>query len=330
MRRARLARSTKVTGFARSIGLDCARPDGVAAARARGQRRVSWSTWSCSMKRIGFAFNPTKPAAMELCDRALTWCAAPRRRGWSNESNDTPALVAELQTTDGLVVLGGDGTFLRAARALAAGRRAGAWASTRAESASCRRSSQRRSRRRWVSCAIDNYGIEARMMLEATLIRAEWHRARPGRSVRRAQRRGDRARRRGARAAPRGRDRRLAPGDLHRRRRRGRHAHRLDRVLVQRRRPDPRPDSAQPGRHADRRLPVVDPIDRRRPAAHGPRPADRRPAGIVSIDGRDDYPIAVGDIVEIRALPRPMRFIEPVGALPFWDLLRQKAALLPA
>ena len=52
--------------------------------------------------------------------------------------------------------------------------------------------------------------------------------------------------------------------------------------------------------------------------------------GIVSIDGRDDYPVNIGDIVEIRALPRPMRFIEPPGALPFWDLLRQKAALLPA
>ena len=53
-------------------------------------------------------------------------------------------------------------------------------------------------------------------------------------------------------------------------------------------------------------------------------------AGIVSIDGRDDYPVNVGDSVEIRALPRPMRFIEPPGAPPFWDLLRQKAALLPA
>ena len=33
--------------------------------------------------------------------------------------------------------------------------------------------------------------------------------------------------------------------------------------------------------------------------------------------------------VEIRALDRPLRFIEPPGALPFWELLRQKAALLP-
>ena len=54
------------------------------------------------------------------------------------------------------------------------------------------------------------------------------------------------------------------------------------------------------------------------------------PQAIVSIDGRDDYAIEVGDQVEIRALERPMRFIEPKHALPFWELLRQKAELLPA
>ena len=46
------------------------------------------------------------------------------------------------------------------------------------------------------------------------------------------------------------------------------------------------------------------------------------PPGILSIDGRDDYAVEVGDEVEIRALERPMRFIEPRGSLPFWDLLR--------
>jgi NAD+ kinase len=54
------------------------------------------------------------------------------------------------------------------------------------------------------------------------------------------------------------------------------------------------------------------------------------PSGIVSIDGRDDYPIEPGDEVEVRALQRPMRFIEPSHAVPFWELLRQKAELLPA
>ena len=54
------------------------------------------------------------------------------------------------------------------------------------------------------------------------------------------------------------------------------------------------------------------------------------PPALVSIDGRDDYPIEAGDQVEIRALERPLRFIEPSHALPFWELLRQKAQLLPA
>ena len=51
---------------------------------------------------------------------------------------------------------------------------------------------------------------------------------------------------------------------------------------------------------------------------------------LVSIDGREDLPLAVGDVVEVRALERPIRFVEPEGALPFWDLLRTKVELLPS
>ncbi len=51
---------------------------------------------------------------------------------------------------------------------------------------------------------------------------------------------------------------------------------------------------------------------------------------LVSIDGREDVPIAVGDIVEVRALERPIRLVQPDGALPFWDLLRKKVELLPS
>ena len=46
---------------------------------------------------------------------------------------------------------------------------------------------------------------------------------------------------------------------------------------------------------------------------------------LVSIDGREDYPLEVGDAVEVERSRRGrIRFIEPRGALPFWDLLRRR------
>ena len=51
---------------------------------------------------------------------------------------------------------------------------------------------------------------------------------------------------------------------------------------------------------------------------------------LVSIDGREDLRVEVGDVIEVRAMDRPIRLIEPTGAEPFWDLLRRKVALLPS
>jgi NAD kinase len=50
---------------------------------------------------------------------------------------------------------------------------------------------------------------------------------------------------------------------------------------------------------------------------------------LVSLDGQLDVPMSVGDRVEVRALPDPLRMIEPLGSTPFYDLLRTKASLLP-
>ena len=72
-----------------------------------------------TVKRIGFAYNPTIEATVELAARAAGWC---RMRGideWQAQAGDLDTLLRELPTTDALVVLGGDGTFLRAARAVA-------------------------------------------------------------------------------------------------------------------------------------------------------------------------------------------------------------------
>jgi NAD+ kinase len=51
---------------------------------------------------------------------------------------------------------------------------------------------------------------------------------------------------------------------------------------------------------------------------------------LVSVDGREDRPVVAGDVVTVSALERPIRFIVPDGAIPFWDLFRRKVELLPS
>ena len=72
-----------------------------------------------TVTRIGFAYNPTIEAAVELSARAAGWCQMRGIDHWQAQSGDLDVLLRELPTTDALVVLGGDGTFLRAVRALA-------------------------------------------------------------------------------------------------------------------------------------------------------------------------------------------------------------------
>jgi len=36
------------------------------------------------------------------------------------------------------------------------------------------------------------------------------------------------------------------------------------------------------------------------------------------------------DVVEVRAVERPIRLVQPEGSLPFWDLVRKKVELLPS
>ena len=72
-----------------------------------------------TIERIGFAYNPTIEAAIELSARAVGWCSVRGLDHWEAQAGDLPALIERLPTTDALVVLGGDGTFLRAARAIA-------------------------------------------------------------------------------------------------------------------------------------------------------------------------------------------------------------------
>ena len=51
---------------------------------------------------------------------------------------------------------------------------------------------------------------------------------------------------------------------------------------------------------------------------------------LLSVDGREDIALNVGDVVEVAANERPIRLVEPKSAMPFWDLLRHKVELLPS
>ncbi len=277
------------------------------------------------MRRLGFAYNPTKQTALALRDRASEWCAARGVAAWAAEAGDHAALVAQLAETDCLVVLGGDGTFLRAARALAAidvpvlgvnSGRVGFLSKVEADGME----------QALDDLAGDRFGLEPRMMLEASVL-------------------GD-----GAISGPFAalNDAAVVRGGQVR-------VVRLE-VLID-------------GSHlatwiADGLVvatptgstaysfsaggPILDPTSRNlvvTPIAAylaalrsivvgaGHRVLVRVLDGgdcLLSIDGREDHPLAVGAAVEVRALDRPLRLVEPRGVPPFWELLRRKAALLPS
>ncbi len=284
---------------------------------------------AATVRRIGFAYNPTNEAAIELSARASGWCQVRGIDEWQAQSSDLDRLRAELPTTDALVVLGGDGTFLRAARAVAEidvpllGINLGKVGFLSKAEASELES---------VLAAIvaAEYTIDERMIIEGRILR--------GGVIRDA-------------AA----DRHIALNDIVIAR------GALARVC--------RLDVAIDGTHlatfiADGLVvssptgstgysfsaggPILDPVSRNlvvtpiaaylsaiRSVVVSPLQVVRCTVvdaheALVSVDGREDLPIAVGDVVEVRALERPIRLVEPHGAQPFWDLLRHKVALLPS
>jgi NAD+ kinase len=278
------------------------------------------------MQRIGFAFNPTRPQTMVLRDRAMAWCDEHAVNSWSAESGAIDTLVEHLAGTDCLVVLGGDGTFLRAARALArvdvpvlginSGRigflskaEPDALETTLAELVAGR------------------FGIEQRMMLQARI-------ARGGSAF------GDEAYvALNDAAVVRGAQVRVVHLEVTID---GSHVATwlADGVIVA----TPTGSTAYsfsaggPILGPTARNLIITPIaaylSTVRSIVVGPqhRVVVRLVDGgdcLLSVDGREDYPLRVGDAVEVRELTRPLRLIEPDDALPFWDLLRQKAALLP-
>ncbi len=92
------------------------------AVAAPTSRRCSMTRsalpWARPEMRFGFAYNPTNEAALELRERAAGWCRMHGIEHGPPRPATRTRCVPSCRRTDVLVVLGGDGTFLRAARAV--------------------------------------------------------------------------------------------------------------------------------------------------------------------------------------------------------------------
>ncbi len=281
-----------------------------------------------TVERIGFAYNPTIEATVELAARASGWCRIREIGEWQAQSGDLDTLRRELPTTDVLVVLGGDGTFLRAARAVAEvdvpllGINLGKVGFlSKAEAGELESVLER--------IVAGQYTIDERMGLEGRILRGD--------------------------AGAQDVDRHFALNDIVIARGSLARVCRLDVSIDATHLATFIADGlvvASPtgstGYSFSAGGPILDPISRNlvvtpiaaylsaiRSVVVSPeqvvrcRVVDAHEA-LVSVDGREDLPIAVGDVVEVRAMERPIRLLEPEGAQPFWDLLRHKVELLPS
>jgi NAD+ kinase len=282
-----------------------------------------------AVRRIGFAYNPTIETAIELRERAAGWVEVHGLEQWAAAAADEAALAANLPGTDVLVVLGGDGTFLRAARAVIAidvpllGINVGKVGFlSKVEAVGLERVLGQ--------LMAGEYGLEHRMALEGVIRRDGGTQAEEPRRVVALN---DIVIARGSLA----RVVRLATeiGESHLA------TFVADGLVVA-------SPTGSTGYSFSAGGPILDPTARNlvvtpiagylttiRSVVVGPSAVVRcrvvaADEALVSIDGREDIRIDVGDVVEVRAIERPVRLVEPVGSLPFWDLVRQKVELLPS
>jgi NAD+ kinase len=250
-----------------------------------------------TVARIGFAYNPTIEASVELSARAAGWCQMHGIGEWQAQSGDLGSLVRELRSTDALV------GFLSKAEAgeldavlakLVAGR----------------------------------YTIDERMALEGRILR-------DGRPIDAARHvaLNDIVVARGSLARVCRLD--VAIDDTHLA------TFIADGLVIS-------SPTGSTGYSFSAGGPILDPVSRNlvvtpiaaylsaiRSVVVSPSQTVRCTVvdayeALVSVDGREDIPVRVGDVVEVQATDRPIRLIAPEGAQPFWDLLRHKVALLPS
>jgi NAD+ kinase len=279
------------------------------------------------LDRIGFAYNPTKEAALELRERGEGWCQLRGVAHWAAPAGEQKALVDQLPETGALVVLGGDGTFLRAARAVAEvdvpllGVNLGkvgflSKVETHGLEAVL------------AQLVEGDYVIEDRMALEATI--HPGGRDEAGETFFALN---EIAVARGSLARVCRLEVEIGPSHLA--------TFTADGLVIS-------SPTGSTGYSFSAGGPIVDPTSRNlvvtpiagylsaiKSVIVSPRHTVRCRVVdaydvLMSVDGREDRRLAIGDVVSVCEMGRPIRFIEPRGAVPFWDLLRQKSELLPS
>jgi NAD+ kinase len=280
-----------------------------------------------TIERIGFAYNPTKEAALELRERAEGWCQVRGISHWAAPAGETAALLRELPETGALVVLGGDGTFLRAARAVSEidvpllGVNLGKVGFlSKVETKDMEGVLAR--------LHAGDFTLESRMALHA-----EIHSGGHPDATDTYFALNDVVVARGALARVCRIEVEIGPSHLA--------TFTADGLVVS-------SPTGSTGYSFSAGGPILDPTSRNlvvtpiagylsaiKSVVVSPRHTVRIRIVdaydvLMSVDGREDRRLSVGDEVCISEQPRPVRFIEPRGAVPFWDLLRQKSELLPS
>jgi NAD+ kinase len=285
-----------------------------------------------SVNRAGFAYNPTSDHARALLERGLAWCASHGVDAWASEAADRETLFAQLPTTDLLLVLGGDGTFLRAASAVSQvdvpllGINVGKVGFLSKVEPDAFESVME-------MLLAQRYSLEERMVIEARIVRGSEATGVTARESEVHVALNDAAVVRGSLARVVRLE--LSVDETHVA------TYIADGIVVS-------SPTGSTGYANSAGGPILDPTARNlivtpiaaylaaiRSIVVGPqstvavRVIDAYDCQ-VSIDGQEDVALQRGDTVQVRARERPIRVVEPEGALPFWDLLRRKAQLLPS
>jgi NAD+ kinase len=279
------------------------------------------------LRRIGFAFNPYNAEARVVLERAHAWCRAHGVEAWDARAEDRAAISAGcVAGTDLVCVLGGDGTFLRSASAIGESGvpmlginlgRIGFMAKVETDGLE----------HALDQVAAGDYGIEDRFRIEAAILGPD------GNVVERHACLNEVVLARGRRVRMIRVEVEVSGSHLA--------TYVADALVIATPTGSTAYSFSAGGSILDPRLRnmIITPVAGYLSPLHSVVAGEdhvvrltlREAAdpAIVSIDGQWDIELGPGATVEVRALPDPLRLVEPTGATPFYDLLRTKASLLP-